>query len=172
MLIDIPALKQGAWTLNPAAPGLKTRPRAQLLRTRISLPWTERLVLMAASASARRLPMGVRTFSDFLHIATVGSPRACRTAVPRGCLRQNIRWACHGESGVYYCNDTQPALQYRVSFRSHGRVRRLPADFIRVVVFIFSNLYVSQQISLKPCWLMSQSSLFIINTDSSIFLSH
>uniref|UniRef100_A0AAX7TTP6 Coenzyme Q10A n=1 Tax=Astatotilapia calliptera TaxID=8154 RepID=A0AAX7TTP6_ASTCA len=46
---------------------------------------------MAASTGARRLPMGVRTFSDFLQIATVGSPRSCRTAVQRGCLRQNIR---------------------------------------------------------------------------------
>ncbi|XP_038577897.1 coenzyme Q-binding protein COQ10 homolog A, mitochondrial isoform X2 [Micropterus salmoides] len=46
---------------------------------------------MAATASARRLPMGVRTFSDFLQIATVGSPRSCRTAVSRGCMRQNIR---------------------------------------------------------------------------------
>lgn len=46
---------------------------------------------MAATASARRLPMGVRTFSDFLQIATVGSPRACRTPLSRGCQRQNIR---------------------------------------------------------------------------------
>ncbi|XP_028309750.1 coenzyme Q-binding protein COQ10 homolog A, mitochondrial [Gouania willdenowi] len=46
---------------------------------------------MAAAAGARRLPMGVRTFSDFLQIATGGSPRTCRPAVPRGCLRQNIR---------------------------------------------------------------------------------
>ncbi|KAG7236886.1 hypothetical protein INR49_000102 [Caranx melampygus] len=35
--------------------------------------------------------MGVRTFSDFLQIATVGSPRSCRTLVQRGCIRQNIR---------------------------------------------------------------------------------
>ncbi|XP_021178716.2 coenzyme Q-binding protein COQ10 homolog A, mitochondrial isoform X2 [Fundulus heteroclitus] len=46
---------------------------------------------MAATAGARRLPMGVRTFSDFLQIATVGSPRSCRSALQRGCLRQNIR---------------------------------------------------------------------------------
>uniref|UniRef100_A0A3B3I5U4 Coenzyme Q10A n=1 Tax=Oryzias latipes TaxID=8090 RepID=A0A3B3I5U4_ORYLA len=46
---------------------------------------------MAATAGARRLPMGVRTFSDFLQIATVGSPRTCRPAVQRGCLSQNIR---------------------------------------------------------------------------------
>ncbi|KAE8292873.1 Coenzyme Q-binding protein COQ10-like protein A, mitochondrial Precursor [Larimichthys crocea] len=46
---------------------------------------------MAAAAGARRLPMGVRTFSDFLQVATVGSPRTCRTPVSRGCLRQNIR---------------------------------------------------------------------------------
>ncbi|TNM86768.1 coenzyme Q-binding protein COQ10 homolog A, mitochondrial [Takifugu flavidus] len=46
---------------------------------------------MAATVSARRLPMGVRTFSDFLQIATVGSPRSCRGPVSRSCLRQNIR---------------------------------------------------------------------------------
>lgn len=53
-----------------------------------------RVGLMAASASARRLPMGVRTFSDFLQISAtvVGSPRSCRTLVQqRGCIRQNIR---------------------------------------------------------------------------------
>nr|XP_040050075.1 coenzyme Q-binding protein COQ10 homolog A, mitochondrial [Gasterosteus aculeatus aculeatus] len=46
---------------------------------------------MAATAGARRLPMGVRTFSDLLHIACVGTPRPCRPGVLRGCLRQNIR---------------------------------------------------------------------------------
>uniref|UniRef100_A0A8D3BH09 Coenzyme Q10A n=1 Tax=Scophthalmus maximus TaxID=52904 RepID=A0A8D3BH09_SCOMX len=46
---------------------------------------------MAASSGARRLPMGVRTFSDFLQIAT-GSPRSCRAAAAAGgCLRQDIR---------------------------------------------------------------------------------
>ncbi|XP_030625747.1 coenzyme Q-binding protein COQ10 homolog A, mitochondrial [Chanos chanos] len=34
---------------------------------------------MALSGSARRLPMGVRTFSEFLEIATVSPSRACRT---------------------------------------------------------------------------------------------
>ncbi|KAI4798896.1 hypothetical protein KUCAC02_020414 [Chaenocephalus aceratus] len=47
---------------------------------------------MAASAGARRLPMGVRTFSDFLQIASVGSPRSVLSAGgPRGGLRQSIR---------------------------------------------------------------------------------
>ncbi|XP_024149887.1 coenzyme Q-binding protein COQ10 homolog A, mitochondrial isoform X2 [Oryzias melastigma] len=46
---------------------------------------------MAATAGARRLPMGVRTFSDFLQIASVGSPRTCRPVVQRGCPKQNIR---------------------------------------------------------------------------------
>ncbi|XP_056280191.1 coenzyme Q-binding protein COQ10 homolog A, mitochondrial [Pseudoliparis swirei] len=45
---------------------------------------------MAATASARRLPLGVRTFSDLLQIASVGSTRSC--GLQRGgCLRQNIR---------------------------------------------------------------------------------
>ncbi|KAM7405163.1 hypothetical protein PAMP_012447 [Pampus punctatissimus] len=48
---------------------------------------------MAATASARRFPMGVRTFSDYLQIAAVGSSRSGRTAVPRGCMRQNIRYS-------------------------------------------------------------------------------
>nr|XP_057906737.1 coenzyme Q-binding protein COQ10 homolog A, mitochondrial [Doryrhamphus excisus] len=46
---------------------------------------------MATTASARRLPMGVRTFSDYLQLAIAGSPRSCRPAVPRMCSRQNIR---------------------------------------------------------------------------------
>ncbi|KAF7669051.1 hypothetical protein LDENG_00254630 [Lucifuga dentata] len=46
---------------------------------------------MAATAGARRLPMGVRTFSEFLQIATTGSPRLCRPVGSRGCMRQNIR---------------------------------------------------------------------------------
>uniref|UniRef100_A0A3B3CPK2 Uncharacterized protein n=1 Tax=Oryzias melastigma TaxID=30732 RepID=A0A3B3CPK2_ORYME len=53
---------------------------------------------MAATAGARRLPMGVRTFSDFLQIASVGSPRTCRPVVQRGCPKQNIRWACRGDT--------------------------------------------------------------------------
>lgn len=78
-----------------------------------SLHWVAGL--MAATVSARRLPMGVRTFSDFLQIATVGSPRACRAPVSRGCLRQNIRWARHGNAGVYYYNDKQLVLQHRAT---------------------------------------------------------
>ncbi|KAM8830196.1 coenzyme Q-binding protein COQ10 homolog A, mitochondrial [Synchiropus picturatus] len=46
---------------------------------------------MAAAASARRFPMGVRTLSDFLQIATGGLTRSSRTMVPRSCMRQNIR---------------------------------------------------------------------------------
>ncbi|CAL1606447.1 unnamed protein product [Knipowitschia caucasica] len=47
---------------------------------------------MAASASARRLPIGVRTLSDFLQIAAVGSPRSTRV-LQRGCVRQqHIRY--------------------------------------------------------------------------------
>ncbi|KAJ3586953.1 hypothetical protein NHX12_013344 [Muraenolepis orangiensis] len=40
----------------------------------------------------RRLPMGVRTFSEFLELATVGqSHQSCRTAGSRERLRQSIR---------------------------------------------------------------------------------
>ncbi|XP_049610435.1 coenzyme Q-binding protein COQ10 homolog A, mitochondrial [Syngnathus scovelli] len=46
---------------------------------------------MAAATTAWRLPMGVRTFSDYLQLAIVGSPRSCRPSVPRMCTRQNIR---------------------------------------------------------------------------------
>ncbi|XP_061758619.1 coenzyme Q-binding protein COQ10 homolog A, mitochondrial [Nerophis ophidion] len=42
-------------------------------------------------ASARRLPMGVRTFSDYLQLAVGGSPRSCRPAVTRMCSPLNIR---------------------------------------------------------------------------------
>ncbi|XP_061828447.1 coenzyme Q-binding protein COQ10 homolog A, mitochondrial [Nerophis lumbriciformis] len=42
-------------------------------------------------ASARRLPMGVRTFSDYLQLAVGGSPRSSRPAIPRMCSRLNIR---------------------------------------------------------------------------------
>ncbi|XP_059903348.1 coenzyme Q-binding protein COQ10 homolog A, mitochondrial [Gadus macrocephalus] len=46
---------------------------------------------MAVPASLRRLPMGVRTFSEFLEIATLGSHQSCRTVGSRERLRQNIR---------------------------------------------------------------------------------
>ncbi|KAM3872105.1 coenzyme Q-binding protein COQ10 homolog A, mitochondrial [Diretmus argenteus] len=46
---------------------------------------------MAAAAGARRFPATVRTFSEFLEVAAVGSPRLCRPAGPRGCLRHNVR---------------------------------------------------------------------------------
>ncbi|XP_068603543.1 coenzyme Q-binding protein COQ10 homolog A, mitochondrial [Brachionichthys hirsutus] len=46
---------------------------------------------MAATAAARRIPMGVRTLSDFLHTAAAGSPRAGRAPLPRGRPRENIR---------------------------------------------------------------------------------
>ncbi|XP_036389354.1 coenzyme Q-binding protein COQ10 homolog A, mitochondrial [Megalops cyprinoides] len=46
---------------------------------------------MAVSTGVRRLPMGVRTFSELLEIATVGSSRSCNTAGSRARLRQPIR---------------------------------------------------------------------------------
>lgn len=119
-----------------------------------SLHWVAGL--MAATVSARRLPMGVRTFSDFLQIATVGSPRACRAPVSRGCLRQNIRWARHGNAGVYYYNDKQLVLQHRatVSFwdEQYG-VGRLQANFIKVVIFMFSYLKIVISTRPRALWL-------------------
>lgn len=91
----------GVWigTLEPLCPVLGPDPGLRFSYAGSpSVHWVAGL--MAATVSARRLPMGVRTFSDFLQIATVGSPRACRTPVPRGCMRQNIRWDRHGDTGV------------------------------------------------------------------------
>ncbi|KAJ8370071.1 hypothetical protein SKAU_G00100990 [Synaphobranchus kaupii] len=47
---------------------------------------------MAVPASARRLPMGVRTFSELLEIATVGSSRSCCNVASRARLKQPIRY--------------------------------------------------------------------------------
>ncbi|CAB1336565.1 unnamed protein product, partial [Coregonus sp. 'balchen'] len=46
---------------------------------------------MAASATARRMPMGVRTFSEFLEMAVGSSRSPCHTAGSREHMRQTIR---------------------------------------------------------------------------------
>ncbi|XP_064155110.1 coenzyme Q-binding protein COQ10 homolog A, mitochondrial isoform X1 [Anguilla rostrata] len=47
---------------------------------------------MAISASHRRLPMGVRTFSELFEIATTGSSRSCCNVGSRARLKQPIRY--------------------------------------------------------------------------------
>ncbi|XP_066564341.1 coenzyme Q-binding protein COQ10 homolog A, mitochondrial [Amia ocellicauda] len=46
---------------------------------------------MAVSATARRLPMGVRTYSELLEIITLGTGRSCSAAGARARARQPIR---------------------------------------------------------------------------------